>query len=100
MPPVVARSSLNPVDFNDTDYVWVDANPHSPFFGNVYASWTLFQGNGVKGFTPEPIVLARSTDGGQTWSRGTRLSASANNNAVGGFQVDSVRTIPGAGPDV
>jgi hypothetical protein len=94
VPPVVASSSLNPVDFNDKDYVWADATPNSPFFGNVYASWTLFQGVGVRGFTPEPIVFARSTDGGQTWSRATRLSASSNNNAVGGRQGSLIRTGP------
>jgi hypothetical protein len=92
--PVVASSSDNPVDFNDKDFVWADANPNSPFFGNVYVSWTLFQGNGKKGFTPEPIVFARSTDGGQTWSNVNRLSQSSNNNTVGGRQGSVIRTGP------
>src|SRR5207302_3682670 len=86
-PVIVSSSSANPVDFNDKDYVWADANPSSPFFGNVYASWTLFIGAGRFGksntFSPEPIVFARSTDGGQTWSHIIRLSQSANNGAVG-----------------
>ena len=90
--PVVATSADNPVDFNDKDFVWADANPKSPFFGNVYLSWTLFQGNGHKGFTPEPIVIARSTDGGQTWSRVNRLTSSHNNNSVGGRQGSLIRT--------
>jgi hypothetical protein len=97
-PVIVSSSSDNPVDFNDKDYVWADANPHSPFFGNVYASWTLFQGAGRFGksatFSPEPIVFARSTDGGQTWSHIIRLSQSANNGAVGGRQGSEVRTGP------
>ena len=92
--PVIASSSDNPVDFNDKDFVWADANPKSPFFGNVYVSWTLFQGNGKKGFTPEPIVFARSTDGGQTFSRVARLTSSSNNNAVGGRQGSVIRTGP------
>jgi hypothetical protein len=79
--PVVASSTTNPVDFNDKDYVWADANPNSPHFGNVYASWTLFQGNG-RG-QPAPIVLARSTDGGTTWGRAVRLSPSADNSSHG-----------------
>jgi hypothetical protein len=69
------------VDFNDKEYVWADANPNSPHFGNVYASWTLFQGNG-RG-QPEPIVLARSTDGGTTWGHAVRLSPSADNSSNG-----------------
>src|SRR5258708_397692 len=94
--PVVASSTTNPVDFNDKDYVWADDNPHSPFYGTVYASWTLFQGAGRFGrsgaFSPEPIVVARSTDCGATWSMGMRLSQSANNSAVGGRQGSLIRT--------
>jgi hypothetical protein len=96
--PVVASSTTNPVDFNDKDFVWADANPSSPFFGNVYASWTLFQGAGRFGrsgaFSPEPIVVARSTDGGATWSQAVRLSPSFNNVAVGGRQGSLIRTGP------
>src|SRR5712691_5996736 len=97
-PVIVSSSSDNPVDFNDKDYIWADANKHSPFFGNVYASWTLFIGAGRFGksatFEPEPIVFARSTDGGQTWSHIIRLSQSANNGAVGGRQGSLIRTGP------
>jgi hypothetical protein len=92
--PVVASSSDNPVDFNDKNFVWADGNPSSPFFGNVYVSWTLFQGKGARGFTPEPIVFARSTDGGQTFSAVSRLTQSSNNNAVGGRQGSVIRTGP------
>ncbi len=94
--PVIASSSDNPVDFNDKDAVWADRNPSSSFFGNAYVSWTLFQGAGKFGtsntFEPEPTVFARSTDGGQTWSRVMRLSPSANNGAVGGRQGSIIRT--------
>jgi len=90
--PVIASNTTNPVDFNDKDYVLADGNPNSPFFGNVYASWTLFQGVGR--LSPEPIVVARSTDGGRTWSKGIRVSQSANNGAVGGRQGSLIRTGP------
>src|SRR5712691_4816898 len=97
-PVIVSTTSDNPVDFNDKDYVWADRNESSPFFGNVYASWTLFIGAGRFGksntFSPEPIVFARSTDGGQTWSHIQRLSASVNNGAVGGRQGSAIRTGP------
>ncbi len=96
--PVVASSTDNPVYFNDKDYVWADSNPNSPFFGTVYASWTLFEGAGRFGssatFSPEPIVVARSTDGGSTWNRPMRLSQSANNGFVGGRQGSLIRTGP------
>ena len=89
--PVVASSTTNPVDFNDKDWVSADANPSSPFFGNVYASWTLFKG---KPGIPEPIVFSRSTDGGKTWSHAMALTASADNNAVGFRQDSFIRTGP------
>jgi hypothetical protein len=96
--PVVASNTTNPVDFNDKDFVWADNNPHSPFYGTVYATWTLFQGAGNFGnsptFSPEPIVVARSTDCGAHWSMGMRLSQSANNGAVGGRQDSFIRTGP------
>ncbi len=96
--PVVASTTDNRVDFNDKDFVWADANPNSAFFGNAYASWTLFVGAGNFGrsstFEPEPIVFSRSTDGGQTWSAPIRLSDAANNGAVGGRQGSSVQTGP------
>ena len=98
--PVVATNKDNPVEFNDKIAVWVDANPSSPFFGNVYVSWTLFKGNPTLNFgesptfSPEPIVVARSTDGGQTFQPAVKLTDSANNGAVGGRQGSVTRTGP------
>jgi hypothetical protein len=90
--PVLASSSTNPVDFNDKDYVSADGDPNSPYFGNVYASWTLFQGNGAG--APEPIVFSRSTDGGKTWSPAVRLSPSGENQVQGFRQGSTIRTGP------
>ncbi len=98
--PVVATNKDNPVEFNDKIAVWADSNPSSPFFGNVYVSWTLFKGNPTLNFgesptfSPEPIVIARSTDGGQTFQPSVKLSNSANNGAVGGRQGSITRTGP------
>jgi hypothetical protein len=98
MSPVIVSSTTNPVDFNDKPAIAADGNAASPFFGNVYATWTLFEGAGKFGksntFSPEPIVVSRSTDGGHTWSRAVRLSQSANNGSVGGRQGSAVRTGP------
>jgi hypothetical protein len=86
--PVLATNKANPVDFNDKEAVWVDTSATSKFAGNVYVSWTLF----IDGFHAEPIVFSRSTDGGLTWSAAQRLSASHNNNTIGGRQGSTVRT--------
>ncbi len=96
--PVVVTSRTNPVDFNDKPAIWVDANQKSPFFGNVYVSWTLFQGAGNFGesntFSPEPIMFTRSTDGGKTFSRAMQLTQAANNGSVGGRQGSTIRSAP------
>jgi hypothetical protein len=86
--PVLATNKDNPVDFNDKDAVWVDKSPTSKFSGNVYVSWTLFIGVPGKA---EPIVFSRSTDGGKTFSAPQRLSASHNNNRIGGRQGSTIR---------
>ncbi len=89
--PVVATNRNNPVDFNDKIAIWIDQNPISPFFGNVYVAWTLFIGPGKA----EPIMFARSADGGQTFEPPIQLSPAFNNFRVGGRQGSVIR----AGPD-
>ena len=88
--PVVATTRDNPVNFNDRLAIHADANPSSPFFGHLYVSWTLFKGSN---FTAEPIVAARSTDGGLTFGKPRQLTAS-NNNATGGRQSSQIGTAP------
>jgi hypothetical protein len=87
--PVLATDKTNPVDFNDKEAVWVDTSSTSRFSGSVYLSWTLFIGGPGRA---EPIMFTRSTDGGKTWVPAQKLSASYNNNTIGGRQGSTVRT--------
>jgi len=89
--PVLATDRTNPVDFNDKINLWVDAGASSPFAGNVYVSWTLFRGGPGRA---EPIMLSRSTDGGQTFSPAQQLTPAHNNNSIGGRQGSAIRTGP------
>ncbi len=89
--PVLATTKDNPVDFNDKIAIWADANPSSPFFGNVYVSWTLFIGPPAHA---EPIAFARSTDGGQTFQPTQKLTPAYNSPARPGRQGSVVRTGP------
>ena len=89
--PVLATDRTNPVDFNDKINLWVDAGAHSPFAGNVYVSWTLFQGPPGRA---EPIMFSRSTDGGKTFSPADQLTPAHNNNSIGGRQGSAIRTGP------
>ncbi len=90
-PPVVATTRDNPVDANDRLEVRADANPTSPHFGNLYVSWTLFKG---VSHAAEPIMVSRSTDGGQSFSAPRALTQSSNSAAAGGRQASQIRTAP------
>ncbi len=57
----VYHIASNPGTFEDKEYVTTDFVPTSPYYNNMYVSWTRF-GSGTD------IYLVKSTDQGVTWS--------------------------------
>src|SRR3989449_327740 len=92
----VRVTSGNPVRFDDKENIWVDTSSTSPFLGNVYVSWSMFTSDDNSifgGIASDRIAVARSTDGGATWSKPVFLSRSCN-IGCGGVQGSVVRIGP------
>ncbi|MBC9711974.1 exo-alpha-sialidase [Streptomyces sp. TRM66268-LWL] len=89
--PVIATVKENPNDFNDKEWVTVDASPTSPYFGQVYLTWTEFRAAGQS----EPVMVSVSRNGGRSYSLPKQLSPAGNNGTGNGRQ----GSMPTVGPD-
>src|SRR3954451_21037429 len=75
--------------FNDKTSIEVDRGLASPYAGNVYVAWSVFQGlNGNN-----EIMFARSTDHGATFSNPTKISEGSLGNQFADIAVTRNGTV-------
>jgi hypothetical protein len=79
--PVTTNLSPTSTIENDKEWLAVDNSNNPETSGNVYVSWTRFDGSS------NMILVSRSTDHGQTWLSPVQISDAWQNGAVQGSQV-------------
>ena len=75
-PVIVTKQSST--TFSDKSQIWADNADTSPFFGHVYVCLASFRSDSQGFASPQPLVVATSTDGGDTWTNKQVTSASNN----------------------
>ncbi|MGE5265200.1 MAG: hypothetical protein ACM3S0_17605 [Acidobacteriota bacterium] len=90
LPPVVI-SKQSSTTFSDKEQIWADNASSSPFFGNVYVCWASFRGQEKGNAAPAPLIVAVSSDSGDTWTQ-HQVTPAANNSQRNPMDGCTVRT--------
>jgi hypothetical protein len=96
MPPVTITGSGSAAAFADKEQIWADNADTSDFFGNVYVCFARYVGGPSAGSNAHTLDVARSTDGGDSWSKTTVVSipgsSSGKSSLLSGHSGCTVRT--------
>jgi hypothetical protein len=85
MQPVVIPASESAAAFADKEQIWADNASSSPDFGNVYLCFENYKGGPSVGSNANALIVANSTDGGDTWTK--QVLVKNNASASGSFSL-------------
>lgn len=74
-PPVLVQKSTRCSYSDDKDWLIIDTQPNSPFYGRLYAFWTAFLASSSGKPEGSPQVVRWSDDSGRHWSTTHVVSA-------------------------
>jgi hypothetical protein len=74
MPPVLITGSQSAAAFADKEQIWADNAASSRFFGNAYVCFARYVGGPSAGSNAHTLDVARSTNGGDSWSKITLVN--------------------------
>jgi hypothetical protein len=96
LPPSLITGSNSAAAFADKEQIWADNAESSRFFGNTYVCFARYVGGPSAGSNAHTLDVARSTDGGDSWSKLTLVnipgSSSGKFSLVSGHSGCTIRT--------
>jgi hypothetical protein len=96
LPPSLITGSNSAAAFADKEQIWADNAASSRFFGNTYVCFARYVGGPSAGSNAHTLDVARSTDGGDSWTKLTLVnipgSSSGKFSLVSGHSGCTIRT--------
>src|SRR5215204_5413195 len=74
LPPSLITGSNSAAAFADKEQIWADNAESSRFFGNTYVCFARYVGGPSAGSNAHTLDVARSTDGGDDWTKLTLVN--------------------------